>query len=163
MSNIITDVRDRIMALCETIVLPDPLGASHAFRTRNECSFASNVLPAFVVEEAPNAGRNARVSADSYTMQREFFIVMALAPIRSVEVYQQDMDAKDLARDCILIVTDFFMSNPELSLDDDEGIVGMSELGRDSGPIPVAGKKDGKYHGAVFRLTVNLPRYVRRQ
>lgn len=160
--NIITQVRDRIMALCEEIELPGGLGTGHAFRTRQECSFAADVLPAFIVEEARNTGRNDRISADSYMMQREFNIIMALQPIKSVEVYEQDMDAKDLARDCIVVVTDFFMGNPELSLNNDWGIGVTSEIRSDSTPIPIAGRKDGKYHGAVFRLVVQAPRRVTR-
>jgi hypothetical protein len=159
--SVITDIRDRIMDLCELIELPT-LGASHAFRTRQECSFTSTDLPAFIVQEVINTGRNTRISANSYTMQREFNIIMALTPIKSIEAYEQDMDAKDLASDCILTVTDFFMENPELSLNDDAGFPVQSEMSRDSAPIPIAGRKDGKYHGAVFRLVVAIPRYTGR-
>lgn len=163
MTNIITDARDRLMSLCETIALPAPLSTPNAFKTRQECSFTTDDLPAFIVEEVINTGRNTRISADSYMMQREFNLIMALTPIQN-EAFEKNMDAWDLVRDCILVVTDFFMGNPELSLSDDEGIVGMSELGRDSGPIPVSGKgSNSKYHGAVFRLTVTFPRFVPRQ
>lgn len=158
MTNIITDIRDRLMALCEAIVLPAPLGVSHAFRTRQECSFTSADLPAFVVESVPNTSRNTRISADQYMMQRDYNILMALTPIGN-EAYEKNMDTWDLVNDCILTVTDAFMQNPPLELNG-AWLVEDSIVTRDSGPIPIAGKKDGKYHGAVFRLTVMFTRRV---
>jgi hypothetical protein len=158
--SVITDARDRLMDLCETIVLPDPFGTPHAFRTRGECSFTTDTLPAFVVEGVPNANRNTRISVNDYVMQRDFTVIMALAAMKH-DAYEKNMDAWDQVNDCILTVTDFFMGNPELSLDD-AGIVGMAEVVRDSGAIPIAGKKDGKYYGAVFRITVTFPRFVTR-
>ncbi len=158
MTTTITTIRDRIMALCETIVLPDPLGASHAYTDERECSFQDQYLPAFVVEDA-GAQAYARVSSNLYMMARDMRITLYVSPVGD-EAYNRDIDEWDLVNECILTVSDFFMGRPRLSLAD-AGIVESAAMTRDVGGKTLMTKgSTTKYHGTVFRLTVKFSRRV---
>lgn len=154
----INTVRDRVIALCETIVLPSPLGTSHAYKSEQECSWSDESLPVFVVEAG--GGTDEFISSDTlFYMKREYIISLYVAKVLD-ESYQVDTDKKDLVNDCIMTVRGFFAARPTLSLAYDPLVEGAL-LGRDIGPKTLMTKgSTNKYHGTVFRLAVAFTRRV---
>lgn len=151
--------RDRLLALCEVITLPSPLGASHAFETHEECSFGPDDLPAFVVIDLPDE-QYSRVSSNTFGTQAEFWIMLYVSPIKD-ESYRKNVDAWDLVRDCMETVNDFFAAKPTLGMNDG-GVVGGAQMSRGRRTELATKGSDTKYHGATFRMSVSNVRRVER-
>lgn len=151
--------RNRIIALCEFIQLPSPLGASHAYETDEECSFGPDDLPAFVVIDLPDE-QYSRMSSDAYGTQAEFLIMLYVSPIAD-ESYRKNVDAWDLVRDCMETVNDFFAAKPTLGMNDGGAIAG-AQMSRGRRTTLTAKGSDTKYHGATFRMSVSNVRRVER-
>lgn len=153
----VRSARDRLMALCELIALPSPLGASHAYETEEECSFSSDDLPAFVIHHAPDQ-TYSRLADASYATQFEFLILLYVSPIQD-ESYRKNVDAWDVVYDCMEVVNDFFAARPTLAMNDG-GVVDQAQMSRGR-KIPLATKgSDTKYHGASFRLVAASARRI---
>jgi len=147
----IRDARDRLMALCEAITLPSPLGDSHAYETEEECSFGPDDLPAFVVIDAPDEAYS-RANTAAYTTQTEFLILLYISPIAD-ESYRKNVEAWDLVRDCMEVTNDFFAAKPTLAMNDG-GVVAYAQMSRGRRTTLTTKGSDTKYHGAVFRMSI---------
>lgn len=108
------DVRDRVMTLCEQIILPAPYGPGHAYRDEKECSWADSEMPAYVVKVL---GRGSQYdyadSATSYMTSDAIRIILYLNHICD-ESYQRDYDNIDLAERAKAYVVHFFAARPTL-------------------------------------------------
>jgi hypothetical protein len=153
----VRDARDRLLVMCEAIQLPSPLGASHAFESEEECSFAADQLPAFIVTDLPDETYQ-RVAVDTYQTGQEFLILLYVSEICD-ESYQANVDAWDLVTDCREVVADYFHASMGLEFDD-AGLLDGAVLSRGRKATLMTHGSTSKYHGVVFRLTTAFTRYV---
>lgn len=158
----IVPIRNRVMALCELITLPSPMGKGKAYRTLEECSFSAKSLPAFVVK-AGERGSEYQYSDShvSYLSTREITIGLYLAHMKD-ESYKTDIDMMDLSEIVAATVVHFFTARPTLSLDDDNGLVEQARITRNGMPhmMPTQGSNP-KNRGIQFRMEVQFRNFSR--
>ena len=114
----IVDIRDRVMALCELIVLPLPYTTGTAYRDEQECSWKASDLPAYVVEESGRGGEyvyDVNSVPCSYLTRDQIRIILYLAHICD-ESYTKDFDNIDYANRCKAAVIHFFAQRQRLAL-----------------------------------------------
>lgn len=146
---------ERLLALCEAITLPSPLGHGKAYETEEECSFSSKDLPAFVVMESPDV-TFGRVDSDTYRATEEFIILLYVSRQHD-ESYRANVGAWNLVKDSREVISDYFFQKPTLALND-AGVVDYAQLSR--GRKQTLTHMGNKYHGLTFRLSVAFTRYV---
>jgi hypothetical protein len=157
----IVDVRDRVMAHCERIMLPSPFTTGHAYRDEQECSWKVSDLPAYVVEEAGRGSEYDYADAGtSYDTRDQIRIILYLSHIKD-ESYKKDFDNVDLANRCKAAVIHYFAARPTLSLDYDGGLVERARIVRASSPHtgPTLGTNT-KNRVVVFLMAVQFANYA---
>lgn len=147
------DALERLLALCEAITLPSPLGRGKAYETEEECSFSSKDLPAFVVMDAPDE-TYGRVDNTTYRATEEFIILVYVSRMHD-ESYRKNVDAWNLVKDAREAISDFFFQKPTLAMND-AGVVDGAQLSR--GRKQTLTHMGNKYHGLSFRLSVGFTR-----
>jgi hypothetical protein len=156
----INAIRDRLMTLCEQIVVIAPDTTGTAYRTEEACSFKASDLPAFVVKAGARGNQYEYAdSGTTYITQREFRIGLYVSHICD-ESYKKDMDAVDSCELITQTVVDFFAAIPTLSLDYDEGLVEQARIIDSTAPHTM-GTKGGntKNRGIQFRMIVRFTNY----
>jgi hypothetical protein len=149
------DALERLLALCELITLPSPLGHGKAYETEEECSFSTKDLPAFIVMEAPDV-TFGRVDNALYRITEEFIILVYISKMHD-ESFRRNVDAWNTVKDAREAISDFFFKRPTLAMND-AGIVDYAQLSR--GRKQTLEKNGNKYHGLSFRMNVAFTRYV---
>lgn len=127
----IVDIRDRVMALCETIVLPPTLPEADppddppvppitgtAYRDETECAWAASDLPVYVVEESGRGSEyvyNYNSDPCAYLTRDQIRIILYLSHICD-ESYTKDFDNIDYTNRCKAAVIQFFAKIPKLQM-----------------------------------------------
>jgi hypothetical protein len=155
----VKDIRDRLMTLCEEIVLPSPLTTGTAYKDEKD----SLVYPAFVVK-AGQRGNQYEYSDTftSYITQRDFRIGLYVAEICD-ESYRLDTDMVDLCETITQTVVDYFASRPNLQDTDGNNLVEMARIVDSTAPhtMPATRNNTDKNRGIQFRMTVRFLNFAK--
>lgn len=157
------DVRNRLMTLCAQIELPAPIsGVGTVYRTEEECSFAAEDLPAFVVKAGARGNQyEYGDTTTTYITQREFRIGLYVAHIAD-ESYRRDMDAVDYCETLTQTVVDFFAARSTLMDADGNNLVDRARIVDSTAPHTMATKgSNTKNRGIQFRMVVRFSNFSR--
>jgi hypothetical protein len=157
---LVNDVRDRIMELCELIVLPDPLTTGTAYRDEKDCEL---VFPSYVVKAGARGNQYEYSDSQvSYITQREFRIGLYVAEICD-ESYKRDMDMVDLCETITQTVVDFFAARPTLIDAEGNDLVDLARVVDSTAPhtMPPAKLNKVKNRGIQFRMVVRFLNFAR--
>lgn len=167
----IVDIRDRVMALCETIVLPPtvpdedppaPAITGLAYRDEEECSWKTSDLPAYVVEESGRGSEyvyNYGSDPCAYLTRDQIRIILYLSHICD-ESYTKDFDSIDYSNRCKAAVVLFFAGKPKLQMPWPP-FVESARITRSTSPHTGATKgATTKNRIIVFNMTVEYVNYA---
>lgn len=160
----VNDVRDRLMTLCEQIILPDPLTTGTAYKTEEECSFKASDLPAYVVKASPRGNQYEYADSSTvYMTQREFRIGLYVSQICD-ESYKKDMDAVDFCETITQTVVDFFAARKTLMNDAGNNLVESARIIDSIAPHTRATKgSNPKNRGIQFRMVVRFSNFAKQR
>jgi len=148
-------IQQRIIDICKLMILPTSNPTPQAAASEDECSFATDDLPVFIVKRG-RLLRVQRIAVDTLQETREYMLELFVEPIEP----GTRMDAEEIeqarAADCLLPVLLFFGARPQLELEPfDEALVEQAMIPEDSAATRrFTREKAGTYAGARFPMQV---------
>jgi hypothetical protein len=160
----INAVRDRLMTLCEQIVVIAPDTTGTAYKTEEACSFKASDLPAFVVKAGARGNQYEYAdSGTTYITQREFRIGLYVSHICD-ESYKKDMDAVDSCELITQTVVDFFAARRTLMNDEGHNLVESARIIDSTAPHTMGTKgSNTKNRGIQFRMVVRFSNFAKQR